>query len=61
VKPILLSLCLVFTLSACGGSDDQEATGAIPEHQLDAMDKAQDVEAALQEAEQQRREQLDNQ
>jgi hypothetical protein len=61
VKLILLSLSLVFALVACGGPDDQEATGAIPEHQLDAMDRAKDVEATLRQAEEQRREELDDQ
>jgi hypothetical protein len=46
-------------LVACGGAKE-EPKGVIPQHQLDSMNKAEDVEAMMQQSEQQRREQMDN-
>lgn len=60
----LLLLALIH-LSGCGSKDERSATteakkqGVIPQAQLDAMEKAKEVEEVLNEAEQQRREQLD--
>ena len=53
-----LSALLAILLSACGyGEDDPE--GVVPEHMTESMDKADNVEDVLQQAEQQRREQMD--
>jgi len=53
-------------LSACGGDEGQSETaapaqsgGVIPQHQLDAMQKAQNLEEVLKDADAQRREQVD--
>jgi hypothetical protein len=58
-------LMSVVLLAACGSSDsgDTEASGdggVIPQHQLDAMDKAKNVEDMLKQSDEQRREQLDS-
>ena len=55
----------VLLLTACGASDpgDKEAPGdggVIPQHQLDAMEKAKNVEDMLMQSEQQRREQVES-
>lgn len=51
---ILLMAALV---AACGDSGDEKPEGAIPEHMLESMDKAENVEDVLEQADQQRREQ----
>lgn len=56
---ILLALAATTLLAACAA--EEEPTGVIPQHQLDAMKKAEDVEAMMQNAEQERRDQMDNQ
>ena len=40
-------------LAGCGGSDE-EPEGAIPQHQLDALKKAENVEDVMQQAQQKR-------
>ncbi len=56
---ILLALAVTTLLAACAA--EEEPKGVIPQHQLDSMNKATDVEAMMQNAEQDRREQIDNQ
>lgn len=51
---ILLATVLV---TACGSSSDEKQEGAIPEHMIESMDKAENVEDVLKQADQQRREQ----
>ena len=58
-------LMSVVLLAACGASDsgDKETSGnggVIPQHQLDAMEKAKNVEDMLNQSELQRREQSDS-
>ena len=53
---ILLAAALV---TACGSSRDEKQEGAIPEHMIESMDKAENVEDVLKQADQQRREQGD--
>jgi hypothetical protein len=58
-------LMSVVLLAACGASDsgDKEASGkggVIPQHQLDAMEKAKNIEDVLNQSELQRREQSDS-
>jgi hypothetical protein len=52
----------VLLLAACGASDsgDKEKGGVIPQHQLDAMEKAKNLENVLQQSEEQRRKQLES-
>ena len=55
----------VLLLAACGASDsgDKKASGeggVIPQHQLDAMEKAKNIEDMLKQSEEQRREQLNS-
>lgn len=52
---------LIGLLAACGGGKEEEAKGVIPEHMIESMDKAENVEDVLRQADQQRREQGDNQ
>ena len=54
IKRATIALLLSLGLTACGGSDEPE--GVIPQGQLDAMEKAENVEDVLQQAEEQRRE-----
>ncbi len=56
---ILLALFTATLLAACAA--EKEPEGVIPEHQLNSMQKAEDVEAMMQKAEQERRDQIDNQ
>ena len=56
---ILLALFTASLLAACAA--EEEPKGAIPQHQLDSMNKAEDVEAMMQNAEQERRDKMDNQ
>ena len=63
---IFILLMSVFFLSACGGGESQQKNaegtgGVIPQHQLDAMKSAEDVSNVLQQAEQERRKQVDGQ
>ena len=56
-----LSMALAVSLlllAGCGGSDE-EPEGAIPQHQLDALKKAENVEDVMQQAQQKRQEQID--
>jgi len=62
MKNTYLTLVLLLGLGGCGGgaSDATDATneepaGLIPQHQLDAMDKAKGVEDVLNQSEEQRR------
>jgi hypothetical protein len=55
----------VLLLAGCGASDsgDEEASGdggVIPQHQLDAMKKAENVEDMLKQSDEQRREKMDS-
>jgi hypothetical protein len=53
-----VAVLLASLLTACGyGKEDPE--GAVPAHMMDSMDKAENVEDVLQQAEQQRREQAE--
>ena len=54
---IFIALVGALLLPACGSSE--EPSGVIPQHQLDAMDKAADVENVLQNADLQRRQQVE--
>jgi len=61
-KIVLATVFAVQVLVGCSDSSDStedKPTGVIPQYQLDAMKKAQDVEKVMEEAEQQRREQMD--
>lgn len=54
-------LMALLALSACGGDEpakkpEAKNGGVIPQHQLDAMQKAKNLEDVLQQSEQQRRE-----
>ena len=53
-------LVMLGLLAACGSSRDEKAEGVIPEHMIESMDKAENVEDVLQQAEQQRREQAES-
>ncbi len=55
----LIALFAATLLAACAA--DEEPEGAIPQHQLESMKKAEDVESMMQQAEEERREQMDNQ
>jgi hypothetical protein len=63
----LIAIIVFGSLSACGGdkststTEDDTPKGVIPEHQLQALEKAKNVEDVLRESEQQRREELDKQ
>ena len=60
----LISVFACVLLVGCGASDsgNKEASGdggVIPQHQLDAMEKANNVEDMLKQSEQQRAEQME--
>ncbi len=55
----LIALFTTALLAACAA--EEEPKGAIPQHQLDSMTKAEDVEDMMQKAEQERRDQMDKQ
>ena len=57
MRNVLLLLSVIF-LSACGASDSGNG-GVIPQHQLDAMDKAEDVSDVLKQGDLQQRERMD--
>jgi len=66
---IAVFIVSVLFLSACGGDSTEQPAektpaakngGVIPQHQLDAMQKAKDVGGVLQDADEKRREQLDS-
>ena len=69
IMRIISTLATVLFLTACGGGDTGDASdnkdtkngGVIPQHQLDAMDKAKNVEDVLNKADQDRRDQVDSQ
>ncbi len=47
-------------LLACGSDESaEESGGVIPQHQLDALEKAKGVEAMMQEADDQRRKEME--
>jgi hypothetical protein len=51
-------------LTACGsdsGNDSGKKQGAIPEHQLNALDKAKNTENVLLESEQKRKKEMEEQ
>ncbi len=48
-------------LSACSTDSSDEVSGVIPEHQLQALEKAQGIEAQLKASEQQRLQQMNDQ
>ncbi len=56
-KLALITL-FITSLLACGS--DEEPTGVIPQGQLDAMDKAKDVENILNNAQKKQLEEIDN-
>lgn len=68
---LLVSACLF--MSACGESDasvpaqggsnvqTKSATGVIPEHQMKALNDAKSIEKVIQDADTERRKQLDSQ
>lgn len=61
IRYVLLGL-LLSVLSACSSDDgekEQQPQGVIPQHQLQALEKAKQVEDTLKQAEQERRDQLD--
>jgi uncharacterized protein YcfL len=54
----------VLLLAGCGSSEPAKTTekgngGVIPQHQLDALQKAEDMSSVLQQSEQKRREQTE--
>lgn len=53
---VILMAVLVVTLIACSSSNDEseKPKGAVPEHQMKALEKAKGVEQTLLEAEQKR-------
>jgi len=55
---LTLMALFITSLLACGS--DKEPTGAIPQGQLDAMDKAKDVENILNSAQKKQLEDIDN-
>ena len=56
----VLLAAVVGALVACGGSgEDEEKQGVIPGHMVESMEKANDVEDMLKQAEQERRSQAD--
>ena len=54
----ILFCVIVFMVAACS-SKEQEAKGVIPQAQLDALEKAKQVEDVLKETEQKRRAELE--
>ncbi len=55
----LIVIVCVALLSACGGSKDEKPTGVIPQHQLDALEKAKAMEDVLEKADLDRRDKMD--
>ena len=49
---------LLALTAACSDSSDAPSSGAIPQHQIDALERAKNTEAMLMEAEQKRRQQM---
>lgn len=62
LKLIVVSL-FISLLMACGGDPDNSAEeqGAIPKHQLKALNKADSIENSLLEAEERRNKQMEEQ
>ncbi len=56
----LVAVLSIGLLVACGGKQE-EAEGVVPDHMIESMDRAEQVEDVLKQAEQERREQGDNQ
>jgi hypothetical protein len=52
---------LTLSLGACSDGGNEDPEGVIPGHMEQGMNKANDVEGMLQQAEQQRREDMDSQ
>ena len=66
MRRVLILVAMGVFLGACGGDKDPaesaapaQSGGVIPQHQLDAMKKAENVEDVLKNADSQRREQID--
>ncbi len=58
---IILGVLAVVMLAGCGGdSDAEKPQGVIPEHQLNALEKAENVENLLEEADKARRSAMDD-
>ena len=53
---------MVMALSACGGGDskEEEPKGVIPEHMIEGMDKAENVENVLDQAAKERLDKADD-
>ena len=65
MRKFCLLASVVVVLAACGASDsgdkaDSGNGGVIPQHQLDAMQKAKNMEDVLKQAEERRLEQMDS-
>jgi hypothetical protein len=60
MKKGLLALCAALALTGCSDAEEEEPAGAIPQHQLEALEQAEAVEGMLQDAETRRREQMDD-
>lgn len=59
---IFSAAAIVMALAGCGGdAKDEEPKGAIPQHMLDGMDKAENVENVLNQSAQERAEQTEGQ
>ena len=59
MRALILLVCFAL-LSACSSdSSDEEVKGVIPQHQLDAMEKARNVEGLIKQADLERREEMD--
>jgi hypothetical protein len=59
LKKIAIVVLLTLPIVACGETEE-EPTGVIPQGQLDAMDKARNVEDVLKNTEQKQLEDVDN-
>ena len=57
----LVVVGLFFSILKACGSDNGEKKGAIPEHQLKALDKANNIESTLLEQEQKRKKKMEEQ
>ena len=64
VQTIIIMMLLAFGLVACGGENSGDnssgsPSGVIPEAQLEALDRAKEVEVMIIESDQNRRQQID--
>ena len=58
---LIIGAAVFLSLVACSGekkSDASKPSGVIPQHQLDALDRAKNTEALLMDADKRRQEQL---